>query len=96
MILTRLQFSEKKKRVINCVDTFKCNYYNKPLCSEVRKRHRRSGITFTKHVECVQSIASVTSICHSASLGAIQILLSSKLESSFYVVAIEKTTNNNN
>lgn len=38
MILARLQFSEKENRVINCVDTFKCNYYNKPLCFEVRKK----------------------------------------------------------
>lgn len=47
MILTRIQVSEKEERVISCVDTFKCNYYNEPLCSEVRKRHRRSGIAFT-------------------------------------------------
>lgn len=62
MIITRLQFSEKEKGVINCVDTFKCNYH-KPSCFEVRKRHRRSGIAFTTHVEFVQSVASVTSIC---------------------------------
>lgn len=63
MILSRLQFSEKEKGVINCVDTFKFNYHNKPSCFEERKRHRRSGIAFTTHVEFVQSVASVTSIC---------------------------------